>query len=122
MARKKTSPSVASRTTGITADRFVRLYRLLHLVGAAPQRRATLLRRLRTDVRGFYRDLELLRKLGIEVTVLGQRYGLTGNLEESLALLPFPDPHLLYADVLLLIEGDARARQKLRQRFQDLIP
>src|SRR4051812_17303108 len=102
MARKRTSRARTPRATGITAERFARLVRLLELLGAGPQTRALLLRRLRTDVRGFYRDLELVRRSGIAVALDGQRYRLTGELEDALALLPFPDPHLLYGDVLLL--------------------
>jgi hypothetical protein len=122
MARKRNSGARSSRTTGITADRFARLYRLVQLIGAAPQTRSILLRRLRTDVRGFYRDLGLLREAGIEVTMEGHRYQLTGALDVSLALLPFPDPHLVYSDVLRLIEGNPRARKKLRERVEELIP
>jgi hypothetical protein len=122
MVRKRTPRAVSSRTTGITADRFARLHRLLQLIGSGPQTRTLLLRRLRTDVRGFYRDLELLRKAGITVTLDGQRYRLTGELADALALLPFPDPHLLYGDLLLLIEGKTPAHRKLRKRVDELTP
>jgi hypothetical protein len=120
MAKKRASrpaPAVA-----ITADRFTRLFRLLHLLGGGPQPRATLLRRLRVDVRGFYRDLELLRQAGIEVTLQEQRYALAGGLATALALLPYPDPHLTYADVLQLTRGKGPAAQKLRQHLEGLLP
>jgi hypothetical protein len=122
MARKRTSQPGSSRATGITADRFARLYRLLQLVGSSPQTRATLLRRLRTDLRGFYRDLALLRNAGIVVKLEGQRYRLAGDLTDALALLPFPDPNLLYGDLLMLIVGRSPAHQKLRERVEKLRP
>ena len=67
MARKRTTspagtPSTAAHS-GLTAERIIRLYRLLRLL-KAPEKREALTRRLRVDVRGFYRDLESLRTPG----------------------------------------------------------
>src|SRR4051794_33639701 len=120
MGKKRSARSAP--TAAITAERFTRLYRLLQILGAGPQTRAVLLRRLRVDVRGFYRDLELLRSSGIQVTLTEQRYTLTGKLETALARLPFPDPHLSYGDILQLVKGRTSAHKTLKQQVDQLLP
>src|SRR5262245_56078227 len=90
----------------LTPQRASRLYRLLMLLAAVPQTRPALLRKLGLDVRGFYRDLEALRGLGIYVEPdPGNKYALLGELDDALSLLPFPDPGLNVRDVQLLAEG-----------------
>ena len=42
-------------------------FRLLTLLGDGPHTRQRILRKLKIDVRGFYRDLEALRGLGVDV-------------------------------------------------------
>jgi hypothetical protein len=115
MRRKKVEASPVT----LTSLRAARLYRLLRLLGSGPQKRATLTRRLKLDVRGFYRDLEALRLLGIEVTPAGEqtRYRLVGELDEALAKLPFPDPGLNFRDVQQLANGNTAAHRKLKQRL-----
>src|SRR5262245_27003202 len=71
---KKRSPRVSPALKAVTDERARRLARLLQLLGAGPQTRAALTRHLRLDVRGFYRDLELLRAAGIAVTLENRRY------------------------------------------------
>src|SRR5215471_5895977 len=97
----------------LTGQRAARLYRLLILLGDGPQPRQLILRRLKLDVRGFYRDLEALRGLGIEIhSGDGNRYSLTIDLEDALARLPFPDPGLNFRDVQQLAKGDTAAHRK----------
>lgn len=110
MWRRKPAPAL------ITAPRAARLYKLLTLLGDSPQVRRTLLLRMKVDVRGFYRDLELLRGLHIEIN-LGpdNRYSLPLSLDDALARLPFPDPGLSVRDVLQLCNGSTSAHRKLRQ-------
>jgi predicted DNA-binding transcriptional regulator YafY len=119
MRRKKVDATAVT----LTPQRAARLYRLLTLLGSGPQTRAFLLRRLRLDVRGFYRDLEALRSLGIEVTSAGDetRYVLVGDAEDALAKLPFPDPGLNVRDALLLSKGDTAAHRKLKQRVSSFL-
>ena len=57
------------------------------------QTRAVLLQRLKLDVRGFYRDVKLLREVGILVELEKGKYTLKGDVEEAIECLPFPDPH-----------------------------
>ena len=118
MGRKKVE--VAPVT--LTAPRAARLYRLLTLLGVGPQTRQQLLRRLKLDVRGFYRDLEALRGLGIEVTAGDDtRYSLAGDLDDALARLPFPDPGLNFRDVQQLAKGDTAAHRKLKQKINSFL-
>lgn len=118
MGRKK----VEAVSLTLTAQRAARLYRLLTLLGDGPQTRQQLLRRLKLDVRGFYRDLEALRGLGIDVTTGDDnRYSLLGDLDGALALLPFPDPGLNFRDVQQLAKGDTSAHRKLKQRINSVL-
>jgi hypothetical protein len=114
MGRKK----VETASVTLTAQRAARLYRLLTLLGDGPQTRQQLLRRLKIDVRGFYRDLEALRGLGIDVaTGDDNRYALILSLDDALSRLPFPDPGLNFRDVQLLAQGPTAAHRKLRKRI-----
>jgi predicted DNA-binding transcriptional regulator YafY len=119
MRRKKVDAS----TVSLTPLRAARLYRLLTLLGSGPQTRSFLLRRLRLDVRGFYRDLEALRALGIDVETTGDesRYTLAGDLDDALAKLPFPDPGLNVRDALQLSNGSTAAHRKLKQRVNSFL-
>jgi hypothetical protein len=118
MGRKK----VDAASVTLTNQRAARLYRLLTLLGDGPQTRQQILRRLKLDVRGFYRDLEALRGLNIAVT-LGDdnRYALAGDLDDALARLPFPDPGLNFRDVQQLAKGDTAAHRKLKQRISTFL-
>jgi biotin operon repressor len=118
MGRKK---KVEALSLTLTAQRAARLYRLLTLLEDGPQTRQQLLRRLRIDIRGFYRDLESLRELGIEILTDDNRYGLLGKLEDALARLPFPDPGLNFRDVQQLAKGDTAAHRKLKQRINSFL-
>ncbi|AMV24261.1 hypothetical protein VT84_07685 [Gemmata sp. SH-PL17] len=118
MGRKKVDASAVS----LTSLRAARLYRLLTLLRSGPQTRAALLRRLKLDVRGFYRDLESLRALGIEVNVGDDtKYTLVGEVDDALAKLPFPDPGLNVRDALQLSIGNSSAHRKLKQRVNSFL-
>ena len=102
----------------LTPSRAARLYKLLTLLGDGSQTRTTLLRRLKLDVRGFYRDLEALRGFEIEITSTDDnKYALAGGLDDALSRLPFPDPGLNLRDALQLANGTTTAHRKLRQRI-----
>jgi predicted DNA-binding transcriptional regulator YafY len=105
----------------VTTERFVRLYRLLYFLAAGPQTRNALTRRFHLDVRGFYRDLELLRSSGIEVTLTEGRYALADNVEEAAARLPFPDPHWTLGEARQLASGRTMAHRKLKDLIQKLL-
>lgn len=105
----------------ITAPRASRLYRLLTFLGTASHSRDVLLKKLKIDIRGFYRDLELLRSLGITVGVEGTRYQLLDPLDDALARLPFPDPGLNVHDAMVLARGTTDAHRRFRQRLDALL-
>jgi hypothetical protein len=120
MAKQGKQPSpVLSRS--VSAERAERLYRLLQLLGSAPQTRASMTRRLRLDVRGFYRDLELLRTAGIVVPLRNRRYTLEGSLAAAKGRLPFPDPHLTLGEARQLAKGRTPAHRKLKQQIARIV-
>jgi hypothetical protein len=120
MARKA-QPHANTEQTAVTVERASRLYRLLHLLAAGAPNRATLMRRLKLDVRGFYRDLELLRASGIVVTAEARRYRLHTPLDEAQARLPCPDPRLTIGEAVLLARGRTASHKKLRLHLTGII-
>jgi predicted DNA-binding transcriptional regulator YafY len=95
-------------------ERIPRLYALVRLLARGPQTREALVRRLRLEVRGFYRDLRLLRKIGVEVTLNSGRYVLEDDTTSALARLPFPDPGLTFAEAEQLARGRTVAHKKIK--------
>lgn len=123
MAKKrKTSPSPASSPVSVTPERFVRLYRMVKLLAGGPQTRETLARRLRLDVRGFYRDLDLLRSSGLSITLAEGRYSLEQKAEEALDLLPFPDPRLTLGAARTLAKGRGAVQRTLAETIARVVP
>lgn len=126
MAKKsRPSPRAAAAEpdkSAVTPERAARLYRLLQVLRSGPRTRSALLRRLRLDIRGFYRDLDTLRKAGVEVRLDGRRYRLVGRAEAAVLLLPFPDPRLTLGDALVLARGRRRAHRLLKQQIRQIIP
>jgi hypothetical protein len=123
MARKRVSPPPAPTEVrvGITVERFARLYRLLQFLRSGPKTRARLTRHLELDVRGFYRDLELLRMAGIEVTLSEGVYALEGDADAALDRLPFPDPHLTLGEARRLARGRSAAHRYLQRRIDSTL-
>jgi hypothetical protein len=122
MAKKRTSPPPPVERPGVTMDRFERLVQMLHLVAAKPLPRDGLTRRLKIDIRGFYRDLGLVRAAGVGVDLIDGSYALKDDLETALGLLPFPDPHLTLAEMRLLAKGRTAAHRKLRDQLDNVQP
>ncbi len=115
---KTTAPS--STKGAVTSKRAGRLYRLLVLLGGKPQTRAALIKRLKLNLRGFYRDLVSLRALGVVVHLTEGRYALEGTLDEALDQLPFPDPGLTWSEALALAKGRTAAHRKLKAQIDTL--
>lgn len=103
----------------VTADRAARLYQLINLLGAAPRTRGEILRELDIEVRKFYRDLDLVRRLGVDLVVEDQQYVLKDKLEEALAAVPFPDPGLSLHEAIQLAQGRTAAHRGLRQAVEE---
>ncbi len=106
----------------VTAQRAGRLCKLLRLLGTGPQTRSALARRLRLDVRGFYRDLDLLRRAGIAVILEETRYHLEEDAKAAIARLPFPDPHLTLGEAMQLARGRTAAHLKLKKQIAVIAP
>jgi hypothetical protein len=116
MARKKTSLKPAG--AAVSLERATRLYRMLTLLGQGAQSRATLVRRLRLGIRGYYRDLEILRAVGIVVSFSDGKYHLSEELAPAIERLPFPDPNLNLGEARQLARGRSRAHKKIREHLQ----
>lgn len=112
--RRAVTPAVRGRAS-ITAERFGRLNLLLTLLAKAPLTREALARKLKLDVRGFYRDLEALREAGIMVQLEQGKYHLTGSLATARDGLPFPDPMLTLGEATQLAKGRTVAHRHLRE-------
>lgn len=119
MAKKKKPEPTPS--TAVTAERAGRLYHLLTLLGQGPQTRAALMRRLGLGVRGFYRDLEVLREVGIAVSLANRRYYLSHDLGEAIESLPFPDPGLTLGEARQLAKGRSHAHRKLKKQIEQIV-
>jgi hypothetical protein len=117
---KKSKGSPVS-VPAVSLDRARRLIRLVQLLGAGAQARAKLMRPLRLDVRGFYRDLQCLRAAKIEVTLEDGKYSLLGKQEDALARVPFPDPGLSYGEAVVLAKGNTAPHQRLKRLVKELV-
>ncbi|HMF13970.1 MAG TPA: hypothetical protein VKE94_16745, partial [Gemmataceae bacterium] len=98
-----------------------RLYKLIRMLARSPQKRDTLTRRLRLDVRGFYRDLELLHRAGIAIDLAKHRYILEQDADEAIARLPFPDPRLTLGEVRQIAKGRTKAHRKLQGQIAQIV-
>ena len=58
------------------------------MLGRGPRTRAALIRRLRLGIRGYYRDLEILRTVGLLVELVSGKYYLREDLAPALERLP----------------------------------
>jgi predicted DNA-binding transcriptional regulator YafY len=99
----------------ITPERFARLNLLLTLLAQTPQTREVLARKLKLDVRGFYRDLEVLRQAGVPVVLQESHYQLTETIAAARDRLPFPDPMLTFGEVTQLAKGRTAAHRRLQE-------
>src|SRR5688572_14701054 len=116
MAKKK-----AAEPAGVSSERAARLYRLLSFLGAGPQTRSSLTRRLRLGIRGFYRDLEVLRAVGIQVELANGRYHLVEEVTQAIERLPFPDPGLTLGEARELSRGRSKAHKKIREQLERIV-
>jgi predicted DNA-binding transcriptional regulator YafY len=119
MASKRV-PASSGQPGQVSATRSARLYRLIALFRNGPKTRDQLARALRLDMRGFYRDLKMLRELGVRIDSRGHRYLLGQSFERAISRLPFPDPRLSLHDAIQLAEGRTAAHQKLRKQIQKI--
>lgn len=105
----------------VTVERFTRLYRLVKLLGEEAQSREVLTAQLGLDVRGFYRDLEMLRRVAIPVKFFNGLYSLEEPLKTALARLPYPDPRLSLGDMQQLARGRSKLHQALKAQLDMML-
>ena len=123
MAKKrKPAAKPALPAAGVTPERFVRLYRMVKLLAGSAQTREALARRLHLDVRGFYRDLDLLRSSGVSIALTSGRYTLEQDIDDALAMLPFPDPHLTLGAAKTLAKGRSSIHRALAETIAGIVP
>ena len=122
MAKRRKRKRASTRQSGqISSERCARFYRLLQLLRAGPRSREEIARRLRLDMRGFYRDLKMLRELRVRITSKGHRYQLAHSFERAISRLPFPDPRLNLHEALLLAKGRGPAHRKLQRQIRKIV-
>jgi hypothetical protein len=117
---KKIVQRPRGRSRSVTAARVARLYRFIRLLADGPVARSVLLRRLGLNQRGFYRDIELLRAVGVRVQPNEGRYTLVPAFDSAVDLLPFPDPRLSLGEAQRLAKGPTAAHRALRERVQQI--
>lgn len=105
----------------VTAERVARLYKLLVMFSSGPVARTALLRKLRMTQRSFYRDIELLRSIGIPVSTANSHYELEIEFDQALERLPFPDPLLTLGAAIRLSKGRTAAHKTLQQRVNAIV-
>lgn len=115
--RQRKAPSRPS----VKPDRFARVVRLLRYLAWAPRTRSLLLRWLQLDMRAFYRDLTLLRSVGIQIRLVGGRYVLSEPIDTVLPLLPFPDPKLTLGEAQELAQGKGAPSRRLAKELRNML-
>lgn len=118
MARKTSvraaQPGFSWTRSSISLDRCQRLCRLVNLLAEQSHTREALSRKLGIDMRGFYRDLVIVRQSGVPIKVDEGRYVLGETLTTALDRLPFPDPLLSLGEARTLVQGSSPGARKLR--------
>jgi hypothetical protein len=117
----KRGPATPAPSASVSMERAVRLYRLVQLLGLGARTRAAILKKLRIDIRTFYRDLELLRDYRIEIGLVRRKYELALPVRDALSMLPFPDPGLTLGEAQQLARGRTRIHKKLRTLLRQII-
>jgi HTH domain len=120
--RSRSHAGPAADRAAVTPERFVRLYRLVQILASAPQSRQALAKRLSVDIRGFYRDLDVIRKAGVPISLSAGRYSLSEAVATALGRLPFPDPHLTLGDARTLAKGRTKTHQQLKAQINAIVP
>ena len=115
------SDTLMSTRHAVTAERFRRLVRLVQWLGEGPRSREQLLAHLGLDIRGFYRDLELLRSMGVRISLSEGLYHLIGMLDDILPRLPYPDPHLTLGEMRRLARGRSHLHGILQEKIEELL-
>jgi hypothetical protein len=119
MSKKRSA--AAAQNKAVSLERATRLYQLLRILASGSKVRAVLLKRLRIDIRTFYRDLEVLRDCRIAIVLNDKKYSLDEKPDDAVARLPFPDPNLNLGEVLQLAKGRGPIHKKLRDLLKQIM-
>jgi hypothetical protein len=95
---------------------------MVKLLAGSPQTLAALTRHLRLHVRGFYRDLDLLRSSGVLIALAAGRYTPAQHADDALAMLPFPDPRLTLGAAKTRAKGRSPAHRALAETIARIVP
>lgn len=104
------TPSVA-----ITPRRARRLYRIIIAITRPDTTWNQLVRIARTCERTLYRDIDVLRELGVIVEAARHAVRLVGTRQEALQKIPFPVNGITYGDVI-----SGAAQEKIARQFAEL--
>lgn len=117
MRTKRKEPAA---NKALSRERAGRICRLLRFLGSGSKTRSQILRRLRVDIRTFYRDLELLRQCGIRIGLERRRYMLASTVDQAIACLPMPDIGLTIGEALALAKGRTKVHQRLKKELKQI--
>jgi hypothetical protein len=117
---KRTTGSRRRQAVHVTLARAARLHRLVGALAQGGRTRDELLAGLGLGLRTFYRELELLRRVGVRVRLVQKHYVLTGTPEEAEGRLPFPDPELSFAEMGELAKYPGPAAQRLAAMLEQV--
>ena len=118
---KRAATKAAPEREAVTPERCGRLCRLIKLLSSGPKKRDALAKKLHLDVRGFYRDLDLLRKSGVTISLEGGLYCLVQKHSEATDLLPFHDPLLTIGEVRNLSKGRTLAHRRIKGKLDEIL-
>ena len=113
MARKKSTSAPAEIDLTLTPERATRLYKFLSLLESGPKTRPQVEKKLKVSLRTFYRDLEVLRALDIDVGYQDKKHVL--NDRDWKSKLRVPDPCLSFAEAEALASGKSAANKKIAE-------
>ncbi len=97
----------------ITLGRAARLHQMVTILAQGSRTRESVLAALGIGLRTFYRELELLKRVGVKVRLVGRAYTLLTSSAEAEGRLPFPDPQLSFAEMADLARCDCDAGRRL---------
>ena len=106
--------SANGEMVSVTLERAHRLFRLVNLLSKSPLSRDAAAKKLRIDIRSFYRDLTIVRRIGLTVALGNGKYQLVEPLDEALERLPFPDACLSIGEARLLSRGRNSVHRKVK--------
>ena len=109
-----TNVNANGEMVSVTLERAHRLFRLVKLLGKSPLTRDAAAKKLRVDIRSFYRDLTIIRRIGLTVTLKDGKYRLIDPVIEAAERLPFPDACLTIGEARFLARGRNPVQRKIK--------